>query len=77
MHFVEIRCNALPELSDGTVDPSSCISQSSPFGSRCTFTCNRGYKLIGPYSRQCTENGYWTPDSLLENKCLGKYYYVF
>ena len=68
----EVRCKALPPLLDGTVEPRSCTTRRSPFGSRCTFTCRRGYTMLGPYSRQCTEDGYWTPDDTLENKCIGQ-----
>ncbi|NXQ64726.1 LYAM3 protein, partial [Anthoscopus minutus] len=33
------------------------------FGSRCTFSCQAGFTLMGPDSRECTATGTWTGDA--------------
>ncbi|NXQ87862.1 LYAM3 protein, partial [Nyctibius grandis] len=33
------------------------------FGSTCAFSCQMGFALIGPESRECTATGTWTGDS--------------
>ena len=68
----EITCKPLATIPDGRVQPQSCVAEKSVFGSVCTYTCQAGYKLIGPYSRQCTVTGLWKPDDEAESKCIGK-----
>ncbi|XP_015760660.1 PREDICTED: thrombospondin-2-like [Acropora digitifera] len=43
---------------------SSCsgISQVA-FGTRCIVICNRGYRINGPTSSRCGNNGVWSPSS--------------
>ena len=70
--FPEVKCSSLPELIDGKMSPRSCGVVKSSFGQTCTMSCRKGYKLAGPYSRQCTELGEWT-DNDKDNKCIGEY----
>ena len=69
--FAEVKCKDLPDLIDGKVTPSSCSLMKSPYGQICQFSCRKGYKLAGPYSKQCTEKGSWT-DIEIDNKCIGE-----
>jgi len=66
---VEVRCSELPALVDGRISPASCTSRPSPYGTVCSLSCRRGYKLSGPRSRQCVESGRWAPDD--DSICVG------
>ncbi|XP_071786151.1 uncharacterized protein [Asterias amurensis] len=56
-----VVCTGLLSLDQGTVQPSSCSTESElPYNTRCTFTCDEGYSLNGPYSKTCTAQGVWS-----------------
>jgi len=67
---VEVRCSALPTLVDGRLSPASCTTRPSRYGTVCSLSCRRGYKLTGPSSRQCIESGKWNPDD--DSLCVGQ-----
>ncbi|KAG8225751.1 hypothetical protein J437_LFUL016099 [Ladona fulva] len=35
-----------------------------PTGSVATYSCERGFELLGPSRRVCSEDGRWTPDGI-------------
>ncbi|XP_038055355.1 sushi, von Willebrand factor type A, EGF and pentraxin domain-containing protein 1-like [Patiria miniata] len=56
-----VVCNGLRNLTHGTVQPSDCSSQAElPYNTLCTFTCDDGFSLSGPYSKVCTDRGVWS-----------------
>ena len=71
-----MTCSSLNKLQFGRIEPRSCLSRKIAYGTKCTFRCDHGYKLIGPYSKQCTENAKWNPSGSAENKCLGGYRFI-
>ncbi|XP_038055062.1 sushi, von Willebrand factor type A, EGF and pentraxin domain-containing protein 1-like [Patiria miniata] len=56
-----VTCNSLRNLTHGTVQPSDCSTQAElPYNTLCTFTCDDGFSLSGPYSKVCTDRGVWS-----------------
>ncbi|XP_038055058.1 sushi, von Willebrand factor type A, EGF and pentraxin domain-containing protein 1-like [Patiria miniata] len=56
-----VVCNGLLNLTHGTVQPSDCSSQAElPYNTLCTFTCDDGFSLSGPFSKVCTDRGVWS-----------------
>ncbi|XP_041479221.1 sushi, von Willebrand factor type A, EGF and pentraxin domain-containing protein 1-like [Lytechinus variegatus] len=57
-----VTCPARLGIPYGSVAPSPCESSDSvPFHSTCTFTCEAGFRLDGPISVECSPNGQWAP----------------
>ena len=71
----EITCQHLRELSFGTVSPEVCTGGGEvPFGTTCKMTCNNGYTLDGPQTKQCTPDGIWSPvDKGEVSRCVGEF----
>ena len=69
--IAEITCPPLPEIRDGSIQPTLCTDGEVPFGTICQLSCLRGYKLRGPRAKQCTPDGTWSADSREPNQCLG------
>ncbi|XP_013383226.1 sushi, von Willebrand factor type A, EGF and pentraxin domain-containing protein 1 [Lingula anatina] len=65
----EVQCPPLPELKDGYVVPAACTTEPASYGVICTISCEFGYTLVGPYTRQCNEFGKWKSSSLV-SKCV-------
>ncbi|XP_050756933.1 P-selectin [Gymnogyps californianus] len=57
-----IKCSALaiPKMGQAAC---SHLHGDFAFGSTCTFSCQTGFVLMGPESRECTATGTWTGDS--------------
>ncbi|XP_068699627.1 E-selectin-like isoform X1 [Montipora foliosa] len=55
-------CERLSLGSGVHVSPSHCLSSNQSYGSTCSFSCARGYRLSGPLSTQCMELGVWSED---------------
>ena len=63
-----VRC--LPKLYTPAGGSKQC-TEDNIYGSKCSFTCHRGYKMVGPAKRVCEKSqmspaGYWTGQ---ETKC--------
>ncbi|XP_068754308.1 C-type lectin mannose-binding isoform-like isoform X2 [Montipora capricornis] len=56
------NCQRLSLGSGASVSPSHCLSSNQSYGSICSFSCARGYRLSGPTSTQCMELGIWSRD---------------
>ncbi|NXM71505.1 LYAM3 protein, partial [Serilophus lunatus] len=60
------RCEAItcPVLSAPEWGELNCshLHGNFTFGSTCVFSCQTGFSLIGPASRECTAMGTWTGD---------------
>ncbi|NXF75028.1 LYAM3 protein, partial [Sclerurus mexicanus] len=60
------RCEAItcPVLSAPERGDLNCshLHGNFTFGSTCAFSCQMGFVLIGPESRECTATGTWTGD---------------
>lgn len=60
LNFISGKCRKI-SLSNGVrVSPSHCLSSDQGYGSTCTFSCNRGFRLKGPSSVQCGNGGVWS-----------------
>ncbi|XP_059710818.1 P-selectin isoform X3 [Haemorhous mexicanus] len=61
------RCEAIacPVLSAPEKGELNCshLHGNFTFGSRCAFSCQKGFVLMGPESRECTATGIWTGDA--------------
>ncbi|KAM6199878.1 P-selectin-like [Sarcoramphus papa] len=61
------RCKAItcPRLSAPDRGELNCshLHGDFAFGSTCAFSCQTGFALMGPESRECTTTGTWTGDS--------------
>ncbi|NXD90397.1 LYAM3 protein, partial [Chaetorhynchus papuensis] len=61
------RCEAVacPVLSAPDQGELNCshLHGNFTFGSTCAFTCQKGFMLLGPQSRECTATGTWTGDA--------------
>ncbi|KAK3516176.1 hypothetical protein QTP70_005677 [Hemibagrus guttatus] len=53
-----VRCPALEEPVDGRM---SCSGDS--YGSRCTFSCNVGFRLLGTSELTCTKTAQWNQET--------------
>ncbi|XP_064624477.1 CUB and sushi domain-containing protein 3-like [Lineus longissimus] len=54
----ETRCGSPGLVADGSVD----VSDENKIGSKATYTCGDGFKLIGTSERQCLRTGNWSSD---------------
>ncbi|ELU05207.1 hypothetical protein CAPTEDRAFT_227166 [Capitella teleta] len=69
------RCEPLSAPLYGSM---ACSSVDFRFGTLCEFSCNDGfnpigsggYKMIGPYSKQCSQLGQWLPKNTEINRCI-------
>ncbi|XP_029818119.1 P-selectin [Manacus vitellinus] len=57
-----IKCSALTTPKMGQASCSHPLGDFT-FGSRCAFSCQKGFVLMGPESRKCTAMGTWTGDT--------------
>ncbi|XP_019147424.3 P-selectin isoform X3 [Corvus cornix cornix] len=61
------RCEAIscPELRAPDQGELNCshLHGNFTFGSICAFSCQKGFALMGPQSRECTAAGTWTGDT--------------
>ncbi|KAJ7382018.1 hypothetical protein OS493_037661 [Desmophyllum pertusum] len=53
-------CQKLSLRSGVRVSPSNCLSSNQKYGSTCSFSCARGYRLSGPSSSKCGLDGAWS-----------------
>ncbi len=54
MHTV-LRCEELQDISSGRV-----VLSGTTVGSTATYSCNKGYILVGDYTRSCQFDGEWS-----------------
>ncbi|KAM7047053.1 P-selectin-like isoform 2-T3 [Acridotheres tristis] len=57
-----IKCSALTNPKMGQA-ACSHLHGDFTFGSTCAFSCQTGFVLMGPESRECTATGTWTGDA--------------
>nr|CAH7753365.1 unnamed protein product [Callosobruchus chinensis] len=58
-----IKCNKLPQIKYGTIDPSSCLDGKQEVGKVCKISCDEGFKLRGPSEKRCVGGyGQWDSD---------------
>ncbi|NXU82830.1 LYAM3 protein, partial [Xiphorhynchus elegans] len=57
-----IKCSALATPKMGQAACSHPLGDFT-FGSTCAFSCQKGFVLMGPESRNCTSMGTWTGDT--------------
>uniref|UniRef100_A0A669PM62 p-selectin n=3 Tax=Phasianus colchicus TaxID=9054 RepID=A0A669PM62_PHACC len=57
-----ITCHVLGAPEHGELNCSHLHGNFS-FGSTCDFSCQPGFELIGPQSRECMTTGIWTGDT--------------
>lgn len=56
--YVAVDCGDLRDPKYGQVDVSTTI-----FGSIATYSCDKGFQLIGKNARQCLINGEWSNEA--------------
>ncbi|CAN8217963.1 unnamed protein product [Coccothraustes coccothraustes] len=61
-HCEAITCPVLRAPEKGELNCSHCHGNFT-FGSTCAFSCQKGFVLKGPESRECTATGTWTGDA--------------
>ncbi|NWT79095.1 LYAM3 protein, partial [Lanius ludovicianus] len=61
-HCEAIVCPVLSAPDQGEMQCSH-LHGNFTFGSTCTFSCLKGFALMGPESRECTAIGTWTGDT--------------
>ena len=44
----KVKCEPLPFLANGSIQPADCGVRPQEEGSKCTFQCNNGYSLKKP-----------------------------
>ncbi|XP_052521833.1 P-selectin isoform X4 [Tympanuchus pallidicinctus] len=57
-----ITCSLLTAPEHGELNCSH-VYEKFTFGSICDFSCQTGFELIGPQSRECMATGTWTGDT--------------
>lgn len=59
---LEIKCNKLPQIQNGKIEPPTCTTEKHLYSKNCTYTCAEGYELVGPKVVSCTgQHGSWQP----------------
>ncbi|NXO64439.1 LYAM3 protein, partial [Phainopepla nitens] len=61
-HCEAITCPVLSAPDQGELNCSH-LHGDFAFGSTCAFSCQMGFALMGPESRECTATGTWTGDA--------------
>ncbi|NXL18378.1 LYAM3 protein, partial [Setophaga kirtlandii] len=61
-HCEAITCPVLRAPDQGDLNCSH-VHGDFTFGSTCAFSCQKGFVLKGPESRECTATGTWTGDA--------------
>ena len=54
LHFVVRVCDGIPDLSNGSRNPNT---ESVTCGSKVTYSCNKGFKLMGNSELECKADG--------------------
>ena len=67
--FSAVKCGRLRKPSFGAIYPENCAQRKMPFGQRCAFACQPGFRLTGPSLRECILPGIWTGGTL-STRCL-------
>uniref|UniRef100_A0A663LPZ5 p-selectin n=1 Tax=Athene cunicularia TaxID=194338 RepID=A0A663LPZ5_ATHCN len=67
-HCEAVACPVLSVPDQGELNCSH-LHGDFTFGSRCAFSCQTGFALMGPESRECTATGTWTGDTA---RCKGR-----
>nr|XP_022902897.1 sushi, von Willebrand factor type A, EGF and pentraxin domain-containing protein 1-like isoform X2 [Onthophagus taurus] len=63
-----VKCNKLPKIPFGKIEPSSCQIGKQNFGKHCSISCEDGFELIGPKEKICNGfHGNW--NNKKDNKC--------
>ncbi|XP_033632271.1 sushi, von Willebrand factor type A, EGF and pentraxin domain-containing protein 1-like [Asterias rubens] len=57
-----ITCPTLPSLRNGYIVPAKCGEKRQKVKLACAFSCEDGYRLQGPLTKQCQTTGNWSSD---------------
>lgn len=60
MRFTSVAVGDVIDEEDGLPKHESRFSE----GTVATYTCERGFELLGPARRQCQVDGTWTPEGV-------------
>ncbi|XP_047375765.1 E-selectin-like isoform X2 [Sciurus carolinensis] len=55
-----VTCEAIPMLQNGSVHCVHSKAGELTFKSSCKFTCDGGFRLLGPAQVECTAQGQWS-----------------
>ncbi|XP_060530297.1 sushi, von Willebrand factor type A, EGF and pentraxin domain-containing protein 1-like isoform X2 [Cylas formicarius] len=57
----QIKCNKLPQISYGHVEPPSCTAKKQEYGNTCQVVCDGGFRFAGREREYvCGKFGRWT-----------------
>ena len=56
LFLTAVDCNTLPKLLNGKVSHTG----RTTFEQTATYSCDRGYNLVGDSIRRCQDNGQWS-----------------
>lgn len=61
---------------DDVIDEEDALLKDTTLleGTVATYSCERGFELLGPARRECQADGMWTPEGV---PFCGKYTYIF
>ena len=57
--FTVVRCGVLQDPLNGAID----CSDEDKYQSGCKYSCDGGYRLIGPKTRECELNRKWSGET--------------
>ena len=62
----KVKCEPLPFLANGSIQPADCGVRPQEEGSKCTFQCNNGYSLKKPgrTSTVCKKANLYIPSTI-------------
>ncbi|XP_066147032.1 sushi, von Willebrand factor type A, EGF and pentraxin domain-containing protein 1-like [Euwallacea fornicatus] len=64
-----VKCDKLPQVKYGKVEPSSCTSGKQEYGKTCTVVCNEGFEASGSVNKTCGDHGLWGKSEVEDTIC--------
>lgn len=60
LFFAAVQCSALGELENGFVTCEDETEMRFSYEKNCSFSCDAGYRLVGPTGVTCTSAAEWS-----------------
>ncbi|KAI4463058.1 complement component-related sushi domain-containing [Holotrichia oblita] len=71
----QVKCNKLPKLQHGHIEPKSCTYGKQNFGKTCSYSCEKGFEIIGPTEKHyITKPKLTCPENIKNSTLPGKNY---
>ncbi|GAB1600780.1 sushi, von Willebrand factor type A, EGF and pentraxin domain-containing protein 1-like [Argonauta hians] len=65
---IQAKCKPLPSVDGGSLKPRNCSQRISKPGVICRYSCEKGYRLVGPPQKKCGSHGEW--NNTKETRCV-------